>query len=628
MSAQGGLYNSSGESIDCDQLSEIARTLTRWGPDGGGIYIMGPMGLAYCAFHTTKHSWSEKQPLIRNGKLALTWDGRLDNREDLIPQLRQLLEDDESDASIVLAGFQQWGVEFLERIVGDWALALCDFVTRNVVLARDFAGNRPLYYAVAKNLVIWSSQLETFLELTDAQCHLSDEYILEFLAAYPRADRTPYDRVYAVPPGGAVVFKSGGMIKKRAAWRPDLMEKIVYPRDEDYQDHFRLLFRNAVRCRLRAEGEVWSELSGGLDSSSIVCMADEILRENSAQADSLVTVSYLLSQDLDEDRNYIRQVELKRGRIGHHLLDESHGAFFPEPSAPILTRPLGVPGRLTALAHDMESRAARVLLSGVGGDNVMWSSLRRIPYLADLLSCRRIGELHRQLEKFSLATGRTYWDLLWNEGLRPALSKEPISVNRSRPEWLLNGRTPDGSMGEISISENLANSILPSRRLSLLLILDSIRFCALHHFRTCGLIEVSYPYLDSRLVQFMLSVPFDQKLRPTGTRWLHRGAMRGILPENIVNRTTKVGAAPYICRALRREWDRIRELFEGPLRLKDRGYVNQQSLFEAIARARDGREADLFYITRALGAEVWLREIATIRQSVTSAFLSQVAIPS
>lgn len=258
----------------------------------------------------------------------------------------------------------------------------------------------------------------------------------------------------------------------------------------------------------------------------------------------------------------------------------------------------------------------------------MWSSLRRIPHLADLLSRGRIGELHRQLEKFSLATGRTYWDLLWNEGLKPALSNEPLSVNRSRPAWLLNGRSPRGTWGELSMSENLATSILPSRRISLLFILDSIRFCALHHFRTCGMIEVSYPYLDRRLVQFMLAVPFDQKLRLGGTRWVHRGGMRGILPESIVNRTTKVDAAPYVYRALNREWDEIRDLFEGSLRVMDRGYVNQRSLFESIARARDGRDVDLFYITRALGVEVWLREIAKLRTSVPVMSLDQLTTPS
>ncbi|HEY0727665.1 MAG TPA: hypothetical protein VGD38_06305, partial [Pyrinomonadaceae bacterium] len=126
---------------------------------------------------------------------VLHWDGRLDNRSDLLSRLRETLRGESSDAAIARAAYERWGTEGLVHLIGDWSLVIRDHET--TVLASDFAGVRPLYYHVQQGRVQWSSSLQSLIEDTGIT-ELDEHYIAGFLTFGGCPNRTPYKGIYSV----------------------------------------------------------------------------------------------------------------------------------------------------------------------------------------------------------------------------------------------------------------------------------------------------------------------------------------------------------------------------------------------------------------------------------------------
>src|SRR5215475_6188647 len=133
----------------------------------------------------------------------LHWDGRIDNRDDLLLRLRDSLRGETGNAAIGLAVYQRWGIEGFVQIIGDWSLVIHDHSNRTAILASDFAGVRPLYYSVKREGVLWSNRLQPLVESTGIS-ELDEEYIRGFLTVGGCPNRTPYKGIYSVPPGHAV----------------------------------------------------------------------------------------------------------------------------------------------------------------------------------------------------------------------------------------------------------------------------------------------------------------------------------------------------------------------------------------------------------------------------------------
>src|SRR5688572_847274 len=259
---------------------------------------------------------------------VLDWDGRLDNRAELISHLRDCAEHSSTDVDLVMAAYLRWGLDFLPHLIGDFALSLWDATTRTLILARDAFGTRPIYYHANPHGITWSSDLASLLEVSQVALEVDREYIAGYLSGAPDLELTAYENIHSVRPGSALIIRDN-RIEKHEFWRPHVDREIRYRSDSDYEEQFCHLFRDAVRCRLQSEAPVWAELSGGLDSSSIVCMADHIVASGAAGSSPIETVSYVYDNSpASDERRFIREVETQRGRTGHHFHeDDSVGRF-------------------------------------------------------------------------------------------------------------------------------------------------------------------------------------------------------------------------------------------------------------------------------------------------------------
>jgi asparagine synthase (glutamine-hydrolysing) len=617
MSAQAGIFYRDGRPVDRSVLDRMAVKLEDRGPDGGGEQLSGCVGMAYRAFHVTPESRLERQPLLTEDGTILTWDGRLDNREDLSLQLRDFLQCDRSDAGIVLAAWRRWNIESLVRLIGEWALAVSNPRQQIVVLARDYSGARPLYYHSAGVKLYWSTEFALLVEMVSNSLSraltIDDHWIAGFFGFGPDPDRSPFEEIRCVPPGHYLMATRNAVTMARH-WAFDPGLRIRYRHDCEYEEQFRDLFRQAVRCRLRTVGPVWAHLSGGLDSSSITCMADDIMTHEGAPTPAVETVScvYDTAPESDE-RSFIEAVENQRGKRGHHFSDRDYPPLrgqLSEESLPPSTMGLWLTCQ-RAICDAMNADGARVQLSGDGGDELLGNIVDGVPSLLDALQSLRLMATWRGLKSWSLALRQSRFHLAWDalamilpESLQArfllsrdfkslvALIERQFAAKTDFERFLSPTRDPYGFC-------------CPSARLRSSGLLSVVNRIALDTIRHAGRVTVTYPYADRRLVAFLLAIPIEQLARPGERRSLMRRSLQSLLPRQVLMRRSKRTPDPSLYRAINREWERLAHLCENPL-VATLGFVNPKTLLLSAEKARCGL-FPVTFIGKVLVLESWLR---------------------
>lgn len=577
MSVQFGRWSFDGLPPEPAYLDAVSELLAPHGPDGGSFFSSKGLDILYRALHTRKESRRERQPYVSPSGFVVVWDGRLDNREGLARQLGHEQSGDAPDVSIVASAYKRWGDDCLVKLSGDWAVSIWNPNERSLLLAKDPIGVRPLYYSTQKQLVLWSSILEPLVLLAGKSFELAEEYIAGWFSFFPAAHLTPYAGVHSVGPSTCVRFTEKAKSVKKY-WDFDPGKRIRYRADGEYEEHFRCVFTEAVRRRLCADAPILAELSGGMDSSSIVCMADAIISDGHAETPRLDTVSYYNDQEPNwNERPFFVKVEEKRGRTGSHIDVSSEDSFLTEfdNNRPAMTPASGSHKASKQLSQCMLAGGHRVVLSGIGGDEVTGGVPTPIPELADLLAGGRFISLAHQLKVWALYKRKPWFHLFFEAAqgfLPPSLLGVP---KRMRPAvWL------DRSF----VKRHRAALTGYSRRLRLfgdlpsfqenLRSLDGLRrqlgCTALPSTPPC---ERRYPYLDRDLLEFLFAIPQEQLVRPGHRRSLMRRSLGTLVPAEILNRRRKAFLARSPLLGISREWQTMLELTQahlsGPIRIVD-----------------------------------------------------------
>src|SRR6266699_124826 len=508
MSAQAGVWNFDGRPVDEKLLGKLGSAIEHYGPDGGNAYIDGSIGMVYRAFHETLENRLERRPQVSARGNVITWDGRLDNREYLI---HKLYEDPasrfkETDIAIVASAFERWGADSFRQLLGDWAMTIWKPIDRELIFAVDYMTIRHIFYYLKKDRIWWSTDLSPLVLLSGDSFHIEDEYIAGYFAHDADAHLTPSREIREVPPGQFVRIRNGSVSVHRY-WSFSAKSRIRYKTDSDYEEHFRHVFRQSVRRRLRADTPVLSELSGGLDSSSIVCIANDILAKEGAQTPRLDTLSYYDKTEPDgDDWIYFPKIEVKRGRAGAHLDASKLGRIpttleYPEFAA--------LPGR-GADPRQMEVERAgivqrggyRAVLSGIGGDEFMGGIPDPHAQLADLIMQFKVFKLAKQLIAWSLVKRRPWIQLLWQAAvnlLPPSLGQYFLKQAKVEP-WIERGfaKRTKLAIRLFEVNEHFG-FWLPTRRSHIGGVVVMANKMAKAIRPNLALEEARYPYLDQNL---------------------------------------------------------------------------------------------------------------------------------
>jgi len=614
MSVQAGIWNFDGRPVDHKLLADISESLKHQGPDGESCHVDGSVALLYRPFHTTAESRREKQPYRSQRGFIVTWDGRLDNRDELIPELRSEFEANPTDVAIVAAAFDHWETDCFKRVVGDWAASIWKPEQRELLFAADYMAIRHIFYYLKKERILWSTDLSSLVLLSNDKFHIDDDYIAGYLAHNPDAHLTPYLEIREVPPGQLVRIRNGSAVVERF-WCFSPKSRIRYKTDAEYEEHFRHVFRQSVQRRLRSDSPILAELSGGLDSSSIVCIADDILAKERAETPRLDTLSYYdKTEPGGDDCVHFPKVEGKRGRVGIHI-DGSRLGTFPAPLECTDFCPL--PGVLgfgqklgTERADAVRGGGYRAILSGTGGDEFMGGVPNPRAQLADLIVEFKFIKLTRQLIVWSLVKRRPSIQLLWQSAIEvlPSCLGQYFAKEAKIEPWIRKdfAKRTRLAIRQLDIDEHFG-LWLPTRRSYIAGVLVMANNLAKLTAPPQAFEEVRYPYLDQTLIEFMLSIPADQLLRPSERRSLMRRSLAGIVPPEILSRRTKQLGARTPTLILEKYWDELQSIYQTSLSSR-LGYIDKAQLLKTICDARAGKSVSLLRVLWIISLEYWLRQ--------------------
>lgn len=630
MSAQFGRWNFESQPPASDYIERVGTTLAPHGPDSDESYAQGGITILYRAFHTTREAHREMQPHIATSGVVITWDGRLDSRAELVYELRGCLTTESTDVAIVAAAYEKWGANCFARLIGDWALSIWNPNNGSLLLAKDPVGTRHLFYLIEKDQITWCTILDPLVLFAGKTFALNEEYIAGWFFAYPAAHLTPYDGIHAVPPSSSVLLRPGKHTVRKY-WDFNPTKNIRYRTDTEYEEHFRTVFATALQRVLRSDRPVLAELSGGMDSSSIVCMADAVSARGQAGCTRLDTLSWFDNSydHIEPDSNelhWITKVEEKRGRRGYHInISElkSQEPFQPEFNndsfAAIPISNTHILEHLKPYAAYMRSRGHRVVLSGIGGGEVTGDGVPTpTPELQNLMARARLVTLARRLNAWAAKMRKSRLHLLWEaaRGFFPILiAGEPDNIRPApwfSPSFV---RRIHSNIRSYCPRVQLFGP-LPSFQNSLRGLDTDRRVMAYFGLRPEMLRDLRYPYLDRDLLEFMYAIPREQIVRVGQRRSLMKRALVGIVPDELLNRKRKAFVPPQSPTDASAEWvsrDQIGQHFV----CASIGIMDIARFLEALQKAAHAEEVSIENLKRTLTLEFWLRHL-TIQGVLTN----------
>jgi asparagine synthase (glutamine-hydrolysing) len=610
MNTQFGQWTFSPREADRNWLDKIISRFLSDAPHPPSVFSSGTVSVVHCDLKPVRLGGPTEFP---HGSVVL-WDGRLDNAEDLRRALGGRLDPESSDAQIVAEAFERWNTDAFRRLLGDWSLAAWNPAEQSLVLAKDPIGSRPLFYQLSSNGLRWGTALEWMVEAAESPLQLNLEYLAGWLSFFPATNLTPYKSIESVPPSSFVRFVHG-MKQVQQYWEFATTKPIQFLHQHEYDERFRELLAQSVRRRLRANGPMLAELSGGMDSSSIVCMADTFASNGELGTPRLDTLSYFDDAEPNwNERPYFTKVEEKRGRAGVRIAldfgEDLDALFRVEEFASTPAECARRSPRNQAIRELAEVHGYAGILSGIGGDEFTGGVPTAQPELADLLVAGRFFTLASRLKVWALSQRRPWTHLLVDTAagfLPPSWS----SASRSRPlaTWLdgkFVGRylhALDGYRRRLqvfgprpSFQENLFALNMVRRQL------------ACSHTTSRVKMDKRYPYLDRDLLEFLFAVPRHQLTQPGRRRALMRRALAGIVPDEVLARKRKayVARAPRV--AISARWDAVESLSKDMV-AGQLGMVSPRSFKQALLDVRTGIDVPVQPILRTLALEKWLRTL-------------------
>ncbi len=618
MSGIAGIWNFDGREIDRDVFDRVMLLMRPWGPDGTAAWMGGNVALGYGAFHTTPEAAAENQPLSDStGRFRLVFDGRIDNREELRRDLsaKGVQPRDDTDAELVLCAYFLWKNDCAARLLGDFAFAIWDPKDRQLYCARDVLGCRPFYYHHDPSQFVFGSEVAQILEAPSIDTTPNEGLAAEFLAVEVTSrDETLYQGVRRLPPAHFLIVTADGLRCQRY-WDIDLDRQIRFGNPQEYAERFFELFRDAVRCRMRSNGPIGAELSGGLDSSSVVGMAQHLFREGHAAAWGFETFSSVFPGMKCDESAYIDDVVRMwnlRNNASVPQLEVEEFAREVRESRYLTANPVSLAvAQREGLQHE---RGFRVILTGSGGDD--WFSGADNPY-PDMLGRFRlgvalsefmhdVGDLGRNAAFRLLLRGaaQAFWPFSRLLGARDRRrNRWPWLTREFRARTTLDDRCDAIYAGRTFPSNAQRNRFYALENGWLPL---SWEMCSRASARQS--VDQRHPLFDRRVIEFAFAVPEECHRRGGERKFLLRHAMKGLLPDSVLGRRTKAEFSHLI-------WEPLRAL-GGPrlferMRIADRGWVNAGRLAEMCRNGLSGYRSGgnpggAWAVWSAYAVETWL----------------------
>jgi asparagine synthase (glutamine-hydrolysing) len=502
--------------------------------------------------HTTPESLQEMLPAIDSAAgLAITADARIDNRDELIRDLRLQEQPGLADSELILAAYRRWGEGCVDHLVGDFAFAIWDRRAGRLFVARDPLGCKPFYYAVSAGRFVFASSADAVAAVTGAA--MSEGRIADYLSMELEpapAEITWYEGVSRLPPAHCAWFE-GGRLRLRRYWELTPADLSHLRSDEHILEAFTEVYTEAVRVRLRSHQPPATMLSGGLDSSTITALARDLMREEgaallrtySAVSPAGIKCNETAAIDAVIDAGGLDPVRISLDDVGRFSSALSRQESLFEDG-------FDSAGIVLSLLFSAAAESGRVLLTGIDGERAIGAPTH---YLTLLLRDNRWSQAWSEAQAFS----KHYWRGSYSGCglfLRALRSRCVPGFLRPARQMLASACDYRSMLREQAIDPGYAGSVglwpryaayERDNRLDYRAgLAEWHRWAIQSPALTVGLeryerlasyagVEARHPLLDIRLLQFSNALPLAQKVRGGWSKYLLRRATETRLPASV-----------------------------------------------------------------------------------------------
>lgn len=550
-------YISKIKPIDRKLFERMTDILEHRGPDDRGTFYRNKVALGHRRLSIIDLSEKGNQPMHYMNKYVIVLNGEIYNyleiKEELAAEGYRF--NSKTDTEVVVASYDKWGFECLNRFNGMWAFAIYDIENETLFCSRDRFGIKPFYYAIINDSFVFASEIKAILPLLNDKPTANISRVLDNIlyGVFDHTTDTLFEHIYQIKPGHLLFVKSNLEIAIRSFYD---IGSIIQNKNSYNENVLRLkeLFQDSVRLRLRSDVPIGSCLSGGLDSSSIVCVAARLMKENGGIRHDTISSCYNTQDELVYDEQEYIDVVVEEAQTNSHKIFPSISHFFQNLDKIVYYQDEPV-GAISLEPQFNVFNAAKelgltVMLDGQGADEHLggYSQFYSVKIRDDLKKLNLFQAL-KELKAFSSmhSDSEIYGTkgLIWfavRDLLPPFVERNIIKLTTSREEFeWLNIAYDSRIIEEIRRFANFDDYTKKSLKYGLVQLLHYEDRNSMAHS-----IEGRLPFLDYRLVEHVVSLPANQKLLNGITKRILRDSMNGILPEKIRTRKTKLGfAVPY-----------------------------------------------------------------------------------
>lgn len=610
-----------GRQVNADVLVRMRDVQHHRGPDDGGIFVDGNVGLGHRRLSIVDVAHGA-QPMTLDD-LVIVYNGEVynhnDSREELISHGHKF--ENRSDTETILHLYQQYGRDCVEHLRGMFAFAIWNKRTRELFIARDRFGVKPLYYVHDTNgSLYFGSEIKTILEAGGIKPEINFNALPDQFANHGTSgDETLFAGVKRLLPGHTMMWKDG-KLDIREYWDLEFEPKHEPMSDRDYVETWREMFREAVRLRLMADVPLGMFLSGGIDSSAIAGMMSKMVDS------PIKTFSVAFNEREANELEYARLVSKSFG-TDHHEITITPEQFFAE--LPKLVwhedEPIGFLASVPLyFVSKLAAEHVKVVLTGEGADEMLAGYGR----YAKTLKLLEYGEKYESMTPNFLRNAVRDGVATLPGGIGGKLSRTFLTRDSDIENLFFDnfGVFPRGMQKELFNRETCERfeSRNPYERQNAWLektdaddTLDKILYADtktyLHELlmkqdqmSMAASIESRVPFLDHKLAEFSAKMPREMKLRGGTTKWILREAMKGILPAAILDRP-KMGFPVPVGQWFRGEFKHIVDEYVLSERTTKRGIFDANFVRSLVARHNAGENHDE-RIWALVNFEIWQRK--------------------
>jgi asparagine synthase (glutamine-hydrolysing) len=588
-------------------LDIMLDSITHRGPDGEGRLEAEnfSIGMRRLSIIDPKSGW---QPIWNEDQtVAIILNGEIYNYQSLWKDLEtkgHKFRSNHSDTETVLHGYEEWGYEVVQKLRGMFAFCIYDQKKDQLFVARDRLGIKPLYYTKVDSKLFFASEIKALLKATDKQYTTNKSALHNYLyyRTHDHLEETFFKDIFRLPAGHYMIIDSGGNISSKTRyWNPEInLEFSGTKTDGQYADELREQFVDSVESHLISDVPVGVTLSGGLDSTGVVSVMSKLFSEKHTDlhTSNLLTFSAVYPGDSIDESNYI-DIAAEYTHAEQHKITPTADLFWDEINDWIYTQEeptiSSAPYAIYSVMREA-SKYVKVMLSGQGGDELFAGY---IPYFASYISSARASHKYLEIAR-EMISG---FDLYINYFKQKLRSKKSNSNEISMTGFINQ---------DYFINERFIHKLDPN--LNSRLFQDITKYSVPNVLRyedknaMAFSIETRVPFLDHKFVEYVFSLPIDQKIKHGWNRYVYRNAMKGLIPEEIRLRRKKIGFTTPENRWLRSKSINILAIFESP-EFASRGIFNAQKIISDYKAWLDNTKfGDGLIFWRILNTELWMRK--------------------